>query len=117
MQHYYNNTYLDGTKAITMSFIRRSQSDTITCGSSICHCRSSLILVVMIIKYVFLSKDVKLNILHRICKRYKDYERKQTCIETGDFLLADADIKKALELDPHNREVKGNEDEIEATSS
>ncbi|WJX13087.1 calcium/calmodulin-dependent protein kinase [Trifolium repens] len=33
-------------------------------------------------------------------------ERKNTCIETGDFLLADADIKKSLELHPQNREVK-----------
>ncbi|WJX12465.1 hypothetical protein P8452_02967 [Trifolium repens] len=63
MRHYYNNTYLDGTKAINMSFIRRSQSDTITCGSSICHCRSSLILVVMIIKSLDLTNSFWLKLL------------------------------------------------------
>ncbi|XP_050875069.1 peptidyl-prolyl cis-trans isomerase FKBP65-like [Lathyrus oleraceus] len=34
------------------------------------------------------------------------YRRAQAYIETGDFLLADVDIKKALEVDPQNREVK-----------
>ncbi|WJX09548.1 peptidylprolyl isomerase [Trifolium repens] len=34
------------------------------------------------------------------------YRRAQAYIETGDFLLADVDIKQALEVDPHNREVK-----------
>ncbi|XP_027332739.1 70 kDa peptidyl-prolyl isomerase-like isoform X4 [Abrus precatorius] len=33
------------------------------------------------------------------------YRRAQAYIETGDFLLADVDIKKALEVDPQNREV------------
>ncbi|CAJ1972793.1 unnamed protein product [Sphenostylis stenocarpa] len=34
------------------------------------------------------------------------YRRAQAYIETGDFLLADVDIKKALMVDPQNREVK-----------
>ncbi|CAK8569432.1 unnamed protein product [Lathyrus sativus] len=34
------------------------------------------------------------------------YRRAQAYIETGDFLLADIDIKKALEVDPQNREIK-----------
>ncbi|KEH40014.1 FKBP-type peptidyl-prolyl cis-trans isomerase [Medicago truncatula] len=34
------------------------------------------------------------------------YRRAQAYIETEDFLLADVDIKKALEVDPQNREVK-----------
>ncbi|CAI8606220.1 unnamed protein product [Vicia faba] len=34
------------------------------------------------------------------------YRRAQAYIETGDFLLADVDIKKALEVDPQNRELK-----------
>ncbi|TKY57910.1 70 kDa peptidyl-prolyl isomerase [Spatholobus suberectus] len=34
------------------------------------------------------------------------YRRAQAHMETGDFLLADVDIKKALEVDPQNREVK-----------
>lgn len=34
------------------------------------------------------------------------YRRAKAYIETGDFLLADVDIKKALEVDPQNREVK-----------
>ncbi|KAI4337067.1 hypothetical protein L6164_015525 [Bauhinia variegata] len=33
------------------------------------------------------------------------YRRAQAYIETGDLLLADADVKKALEADPQNREV------------
>ncbi|KAJ1377868.1 Tetratricopeptide-like helical domain superfamily, partial [Sesbania bispinosa] len=33
------------------------------------------------------------------------YRRAQAFIETGDYLLADVDIKKVLEVDPHNREV------------
>lgn len=31
------------------------------------------------------------------------YRRAQAYIETGDFLLADLDIKKALVADPQNR--------------
>ncbi|KAG2390293.1 Peptidyl-prolyl cis-trans isomerase [Vigna angularis] len=34
------------------------------------------------------------------------YRRAQAYIETGDFVLADVDIKKALVADPQNREVK-----------
>lgn len=34
------------------------------------------------------------------------YRRAKAYIETGDFLFADVDIKKALEVDPQNREVK-----------
>ncbi|KAL5127099.1 Peptidyl-prolyl cis-trans isomerase FKBP62 [Glycine soja] len=34
------------------------------------------------------------------------YRRAQAYIETGDYLLADVDIKKALVVDPQNREVK-----------
>ncbi|XP_019436966.1 PREDICTED: peptidyl-prolyl cis-trans isomerase FKBP62-like [Lupinus angustifolius] len=34
------------------------------------------------------------------------YRRAQAYIETGDLLSADVDIKKALEVDPQNREVK-----------
>ncbi|XP_028796053.1 peptidyl-prolyl cis-trans isomerase FKBP62 [Neltuma alba] len=34
------------------------------------------------------------------------YRRAQACIETGDYILADVDIKQALEADPQNREVK-----------
>ncbi|XP_061367213.1 70 kDa peptidyl-prolyl isomerase-like isoform X3 [Gastrolobium bilobum] len=34
------------------------------------------------------------------------YRRAQAYIETGDYLLADVDVKKALEVDPQNREVK-----------
>lgn len=34
------------------------------------------------------------------------YRRAQAYIETGDFLLADVDIKKALEVDPQNRYLK-----------
>ncbi|KAJ7958280.1 Peptidylprolyl isomerase [Quillaja saponaria] len=34
------------------------------------------------------------------------YRRAQAYIETGDFVLANSDIKKALETDPQNREVK-----------
>ncbi|KAG4944512.1 hypothetical protein JHK84_048545 [Glycine max] len=34
------------------------------------------------------------------------YRRAQAYIETGDYLLADVDIKKALVVDPQNRDVK-----------
>ena len=34
------------------------------------------------------------------------YRRAQAYIEIGDYLLADADIKKALEADPQNRYLK-----------
>lgn len=34
------------------------------------------------------------------------YRRAQAYVETGDFLLADVDIKKALEVDPQNRYLK-----------
>ncbi|KAK4274618.1 hypothetical protein QN277_017812 [Acacia crassicarpa] len=34
------------------------------------------------------------------------YRRAQAYIETGDYILADVDIKQALEEDPQNREVK-----------
>ncbi|XP_057717738.1 70 kDa peptidyl-prolyl isomerase-like [Arachis stenosperma] len=40
-----------------------------------------------------------------ICNVKALYRRAQAYIETGDFLLADVDIKKALEVDPQNREV------------
>lgn len=35
------------------------------------------------------------------------YRRAQAYIETGDYLLADVDIKKALVVDPQNRYLKG----------
>ncbi|KAJ6335298.1 hypothetical protein OIU78_012015 [Salix suchowensis] len=34
------------------------------------------------------------------------YRRAQALIEAADLVSADMDIKKALEVDPHNREVK-----------
>ncbi|KAK7321630.1 hypothetical protein VNO77_32458 [Canavalia gladiata] len=39
------------------------------------------------------------------CNAKALYRRAEAYIETGDFLLADVDIKKALEVDPQNREV------------
>lgn len=40
------------------------------------------------------------------CNAKAFYRRAQAYIETGDYLLADVDIKKALVVDPQNRDVK-----------
>nr|KYP57095.1 70 kDa peptidyl-prolyl isomerase [Cajanus cajan] len=52
------------------------------------------------------KKEAKAVLDVEFCNVKAFYRRAQAYIETSDFLLADVEIKKALEVDPQNREVK-----------